>query len=355
MTARSQLRLPTLAAHLTVDRTPRTGRRPRPRGVVDHEPGLTSEPLTPCRAPPRCRLTPTRSRGAETAFAGPRVNAGGVPGRGAFHRRVPPRTAYAACGDPPPIPGRIRLGPAPDASSPVPLSRHWLGPPRRHGLFTRGRRGPAPPVDFCNRTRSTSTTPRSSEPRPPHRQSPTEAAAEPATPARDVEPERTSRLHGGWPQTFQGGGERQPPLGRTTLARAPFRVAANRDDPGQGPPRDEPGSAPLAAIARFESFTPTSIGSSTSCRELVASQAGVACPARRAEDRVPHGELAGRTRSREPSSEGRLARAPAKERRARLHPRCLPSADGLESRPGPVLHNLSPACGLRGTGAFFFR
>lgn len=171
-------------------------------------------------------------------------------------------------------------------------------------------------------------------------------------PARDVKP---FDLTPPWrvAADLSAGGRSPPHLGTTPLARAPFHVAANRDEPAQGlrranptrhlPPRSlAPGASPRDPL-----------GSDTSCRELAATWAGVAHPAVRPANRPHHHEPARQPRFREPAHEGRVPVPPRRSSRVRRTRGAFPRRTAPMG-PGPVLHNLSPACGLPGTGAFSF-
>jgi hypothetical protein len=122
------------------------------------------------------------------------------------------------------------------------------------------------------------------------------------------------------------------------------------------------------AIARKRELRPNPIDSDTSCRKLVAMQAGVsriagasfpsapqlrACPA-------PSRLRGVRLLDVDPLAADRRPLGPPhaplrEELRDSLHPRCLPLPD--MPRPGlsPFVHNLSPACGLWGGRLFNLR
>lgn len=108
-----------------------TGRRPRARGVFVHRRDRSREPLTPPVTPPRLRLSPARSRSRDRVRH-PRVNASGLPGRGAFPRRVP-RSLLAQGRCPPPSPTRDT-----PARLPTSLHRPALAGPARPTSDTPG-------------------------------------------------------------------------------------------------------------------------------------------------------------------------------------------------------------------------
>jgi hypothetical protein len=124
--------------------------------------------------------------------------------------------------------------PASDAPSPLRCSRpEWLDPASHSAALRRGgATGQRRLSTSATNLRSTSTTAGSSEPRAPHPRLPASAAV-----FRTAPLSKSGRIAGG---------------------RA--RGTASRDVTGQGPARGRirpPCSAPPAAIARGESFTPT--------------------------------------------------------------------------------------------------
>lgn len=154
-----------------------TGRRPRAVDCSSRR-GRSRRPLTPLSPSPRRRLSPARSRRAKTAST-TRASTRAASTAGApfidecsvfAHATPEPATGSTSTS------ARAQL---PTPAHRVRCARTQLGPPRHRG-HARERHGPAPPVDFCNRSRSASTTTRSPEPRPPRRQSPDDAAAAPA-------------------------------------------------------------------------------------------------------------------------------------------------------------------------------
>jgi hypothetical protein len=140
--------------------------------------------------------------------------------------------------------------PASDASSRLRCSRpEWLDPTSHSSAVHRGGvTGQTSPVDFCNQSRSASTTAGPSEPRAPRSWSPTSAAVFRTTPLRK----------------------------RDGLRVACARAHANQDVTGQGPARGRLPSMHGSSRrdrSRWE-LHPNPIGSDTSCRELVAPPAG---------------------------------------------------------------------------------
>ena len=253
LTARAQLRPPRSSAFLWRRPGFVTGRRPRVRGVLVHGRVRSSEPVTPpspLAAPPTLVDPLARSR---DRFRRPRVNAVGVPGRGAFHRRMP-RNSLARSRCPPPSP---RLSPRFGFRRRFarPLSRARLGPPRHRGRLARGRRGPAPLVDFCN-------------PDAIHEHDlvivqtpPTTAAVACRSSGRASEPARGVKpfdLTPPWRVAADlSVGRRSPAPPRKSVARAdapPRRSQPRRTDPGAS--SGEPNSAPPIAIARGGRVSP---------------------------------------------------------------------------------------------------
>lgn len=123
-----------------------------------------------------------------------------------------PATDLAALPPPSRLPTRLHR---------PPLSRGRLDPPSSSELFAPSAEGHAPLVDFCNRTRSTSTTP--DRPNPAHRRK--VALAD-------------SAFSGGWPHPFRGwanqvvtgqGPDELPP-GRRLYERSLARRASPRPD-----------------------------------------------------------------------------------------------------------------------------
>jgi hypothetical protein len=171
----------------------------------------------------------------------------------AFHRQVLPRVRFRGArfvGARHQCLGFATEDPASDAPSLPRCSRpEWLDPVSRSSALHRGGvTGQTSPVDFCNQSRSASTTVEPSEPRAPRSWSPTRAAV-----FRTAAFRQAGRIAGGC-----------------------ARAHANQDVTGQGP-----GSKAFAFMhgssrrdrSRWE-LHPNLIGLDTSCREIVTPPAG---------------------------------------------------------------------------------
>jgi hypothetical protein len=154
----------------------------------------------------------------------------------AFHRQVLPWVCFRRArfgGSPPPVSRLCHRGPGFRRAFATPSSRpEWLDPASHSSALHRGGvAGQTSPVDFCNQSRSASTTAGPSEPRAPRSWSPTSAAVFRTAPFRQRDGLRVAVR------------ERTP----TKTSRARGRLEGVR-------PRC---TAPPAAIARGGSFTPT--------------------------------------------------------------------------------------------------
>jgi hypothetical protein len=130
-----------------------------------------------------------------------------------------------------------------------------------------------------------------------------------------------------------------------------FRSGRSRVVPGQGPFYRRwlapPPLAPRAALARVVSFAPTRLSSDTSCRGPATSPAGVADSVLRAHP--ASAPLSRRAHPRDVLSlvESRAASRTFPRRNLRFAAPEVPSVVEPPHRGGPVLHTLSPACGVR--------
>lgn len=221
--------------------------------------------------------------------------------------------------------GFAAFDPASDALSPPRCSRaEWLDPTPSPKLFASGRvTGPTSPVDFCNQLRSPSTTDGLSEPRAPRPRSPASEAVFRTAPPRGKS-------------------------GRSAGGRAAMGTA-NRDVTGQGPVRSS-----VSALLGLGSFRrdrsrrklcPNPIGSNTSCREYVATSAGVTAAAGPSMYRGPLTNSPGNVPRGGACLVGPRLAFPREGERDRPHPRCLPSSDH-PVRGASVVPSLSPGCGL---------
>jgi hypothetical protein len=280
---------------------------------------------TPCRAP-RALGNPSLFRGTRTASTATPSKDDGFPGP----EHLPPtmcslRAAAFANGpiggSPPPIPRLSHRDSASDACSPLVMLSHREARPSRviRRLFARGRDGPRAACRLLQPNRTTSTDKGTFEPRAPQRWSPIGAALPAggyAGPSRVSHPFECKSLERGQSRRH-GSGAR----GHGSFASPIASGTSHRD-------------------RSRRKLCPNLIGSDTSCRKLVALQAGGSCfagasfpstldePARR-----PFAFASARL-----SDVGRLAagRHPLgppftplrEELRNRPHPRCLPSSDG---------------------------
>jgi hypothetical protein len=210
---------------------------PPRRGVIDRVRRWRTTSGTLCRAPRSAWPEPDSARSAKDRF--PRIL---VKGCGFLcPERLPSTSAPwgSAFTEPDLVGARHRcLGfaaedPASGAPSPLRCSRpEWLDPALRSSALHRGgRAGQTPPVDFCNQSRSASTTVGPSEPRAPHPWSPRSAAVFRTAPLRQRDGLRVA--------------VREARPTKTSRARGRLEGVCPRC------------TAPPAAIARGGSFTPT--------------------------------------------------------------------------------------------------
>jgi len=245
--------------------------------------------------------------------------------RSAFPRQVPPRSRDP--GRPPPVSQFGTCDPASDASS-LPGCLHGGARPERRSpsaLHGRGEMGHAPPVDFCHRKRTTSTTVDALNPAEPH----------PRMPPRMQHSRRVDLA-----------------VARRTADGNALASAASRDVTGQGScaRREATRSTFTTAIARGGDLAPTR----SARTPVVAADTGpgsessqaVAAPSRELPytRRQAHREQrAVRVAGGGPPRRGPRSAAPE-----------VPSIDGRTRRSCRSFHSLSPGCGLRATPLAIF-
>jgi len=195
----------------------------------------------------------------QTPFGAPRTESPASSSKGAassaqsaFHRQVLPRVRFRGArfvGARHQCLGFATEDPASDAPSLPRCSRpEWLDPASRSSALHRGGvTGQTSPVDFCNQSRSASTTVRPSEPRAPRSWSPTRAAVFRTVPFG-------SGTDCGWLCASARQPRRHGP-GAGAKAFAFMHGSSRRDR------------------SRWE-LHPNPIGSDTSCREIVTPPAG---------------------------------------------------------------------------------
>lgn len=295
----------------------RAGDRPLTSPVA-----LALRPLPGCRRPAFTGRRPKEQEPGPLPSR-PRQSARLATAQDAFHRQVPSGTLSQFRG----LRARHRAdrlchrSPASDALSPPELSRGGARPKvESAGSSPVVAMGRAPPVDFCNRVRSASTTVEPSEPRPPRLRSPACAAF-----LRALGLSIRARI---WRVAVVPFGSQPTGMSRV---RGRWRALARRI-----------GSS-LRDRSRRE-LCPSPIDPGTSCRKLATTPAGVAVVRGHLEDAIACSP-GGPPLPRRFAFEGRLSCSPAKgsairRTRGAFHRRFTPKGGSF------VVHSLSPACGL---------